>query len=245
MYAIFDFYHRLLSRLITTPSRVQNSWTVMLSLYSRPFVSIRGCYLRKSAFICGCSLPCSCPEYRMRNTIWLLTLLGFVGCAPQEVTEQIAVAGHRSVTFKRIGNEFVKAENDRFAVVEAGLTTYRTEGKNFVRWQFTIRPRPNTQLAVVEVEDVSSRGRPSLLIKDEHPQIEELQWMGQSQLVRATPASVRWLFSPDETTRVFRITVTEPDGKRSSVYQATRYNVNAKKKFRILMGPELQRPPER
>ena len=179
----------------------------------------------------------------MRNTIWLVILLGFVGCAPQEVTEQIAVAGHRSVTFKRIGNEFVKAENDRFAVVEAGLTTYRTEGKNFVRWQFTIRPRPDTQLAVVEVEDVTSR-RPTLLIKDEHPQIEELQWMGQSQLIRATPASVPWLFRPDETTRVFRITVTEPDGKRSSVYQATRYNLSAKKKFRILMGPELQKPPE-
>jgi hypothetical protein len=54
---------------------------------------------------------------------------------------------------------------------------------------------------------------------------------------------VPWLFNPNETTRVFRITVTEPDGKRSSVYQATRYSAEAKKKFRILMGPELQNPP--
>jgi hypothetical protein len=178
----------------------------------------------------------------MRNTIWLVILLGFVGCAPQEITEQIPVAGHRAVTFRRIRNEFIKAENDRFAVVEAGLTTYRTEGKNFVRWQFTIRPRPDTQLAVVEVEDVTGK-RPSLLIKDEHPQIEELQWSQQTQLIHAIPALVPWLFSPDDTTRVFRITVTEPDGKRSSVYQATRYNAEAKKKFRILMGPELQNPP--
>jgi hypothetical protein len=179
----------------------------------------------------------------MRNTIWLVILLGFVGCAHQEVTEQIPVAGHRSVTLKRVGNEFIKIENDRFAVVEAGLTTYRTEGKNFVRWQFTVRPRPETQLAVVEVEDVTDR-RPSLLIKDEHPQIEELQWSGQTQLIRATPSSVPWLFTPDQSTRVFRVTVTEPDGKRSSLYQATRYNADAKKKFRIMMGPELQRPPE-
>jgi len=169
-------------------------------------------------------------------------LLGFFGCAPQEITEQISIAGRRSVTFRRIGNEFVKAENDRFTVVEAGLTTYRTEGKNFVRWQFTIRPRPDTQLAMVEVEDVTGR-RPALIIKDEHPQIEELQWSQQSPLVRATPALVPWLFNPNETTRVFRITVTEPDGKRSSVYQATRYSAEAKKKFRILMGPELQNPP--
>jgi hypothetical protein len=178
----------------------------------------------------------------MRNAIWLVILLGFVGCAPQEITEQISIAGRRSVTFRRIGNEFVKAENDRFTVVEAGLTTYRTEGKNFVRWQFTIRPRPDTQLAMVEVEDVTGR-RPALIIKDEHPQIEELQWSQQSPLVRATLALVPWLFSPNETTHVFRITVTEPDGKRSSVYQATRYSAEAKKKFRILMGPELQNPP--
>jgi hypothetical protein len=179
----------------------------------------------------------------MRNTIWLVVLLGFVGCAHEEVTEQIPVAGRAVISFKRIGNEFVKAENDRFAVVEAGLTTYRTEGKNFVRWQFTIRPRPDTQLAVVQVEDVTGK-RPSLLIKDEHPQIEELQWTQQTPLIRATPTLVRWLFTPDDSTHVFRITVTEPDGKRSSVYQATRYNADAKKKFRIMMGPELQRPPE-
>jgi len=95
---------------------------------------------------------------------------------------------------------------------------------------------------MVEVEDVTGR-RPALMIKDEHPQMEELQWSQQSPLVRATPALVPWLFNPNETTRVFRITVTEPDGKRSSVYQATRYSAEAKKKFRILMGPELQNPP--
>jgi hypothetical protein len=178
----------------------------------------------------------------MRNTIWLVVLLGLVGCAHQEVTEQIPIRGHGVVSFKRVGNEFVRSENDRFAVVEAGLTTYRTEGKNFLRWQFAIRPRPETQLAVVEVEDVTGK-RPVLLIKDEHPQIEELQWTGQGPLIRATPAFVPWLFTPDETTRVFRITVTETDGKRSSVYEATRYNLDAKNKFRIMMGPELQNPP--
>ncbi|MFY9987659.1 MAG: hypothetical protein WAK31_23075 [Chthoniobacterales bacterium] len=179
----------------------------------------------------------------MRTPIWLVILLGLVGCTHQEVTEQISIGGHRVVTFKRVGNEFARSENDRFAVVEAGLTTYRTEGKNFVRWQFAIRPRPETQLAVVEVEDVTGR-RPVLLSKDEHPQIEELQWSGQGPLIRATPALVPWLFTPAESTHVFRITVTEPDGKRSSLYEATRYTADAKKKFRIMMGPELQNPPQ-
>jgi hypothetical protein len=178
----------------------------------------------------------------MRTPIWSVIFLGLVGCAPQEITEQISVSGRGVVAFKRVGNEFVRTENDRFAVVEAGLTTYRTEGKNFLRWQFAIRPRPDTQLGVVEVEDVTGK-RPVLLIKDEHPQIEELQWTGQGPLIRATPAFVPWLFTPGESTHVFRITVTETDGKRSSVYQPTRYNLDAKNKFRIMMGPELQNPP--
>jgi hypothetical protein len=179
----------------------------------------------------------------MRKTIWLVIGLGLVGCAQQEVTEQIRITGHRFVACKRIGDQFVNSENDRFVVTEAGLTTYRTGGKNFVRWQFAIRPTPATQLATVEVEDVTGR-RAVLLIKDEHPQIEELQWMQQSQLIRAIPALVPWLFNPVESTHVFRITVTEPDGKRSVVYQATRYNPEAKTKFRVMMGPDLQTPPQ-
>src|SRR5258708_9646745 len=91
----------------------------------------------------------------MRQTIWLVILLGFVSCAHHEVTEQISVAGHAVITFRRIGNQFVNAENDRFAVVEAGLTTYRTAGKNFVRWQVPSRPEPPTQLAVLQVDYVT------------------------------------------------------------------------------------------
>ena len=179
----------------------------------------------------------------MRKTVSLVVLLGLVACAQHEVAEQIPVSGNRFVSCNRVGDQFVNAENDRFVVTEAGLTTYRTGGKNFVRWHFTIRPKLATQLATVEVEDVTGP-RPVLLIKDDHPQIEELQWMQQGPLIRAIPASVPWLFNPEESTHVFRITVTEPDGKRSVVYQATRYNQDAKTKFRILMGPELQTPPQ-
>jgi hypothetical protein len=179
----------------------------------------------------------------MRKAVSLVVLLGLVGCAQHEVAEQIPISGHRFVSCNRVGDQFVNAENDRFVVTEAGLTTYRTGGKNFVRWHFTIRPKPATQLATVEVEDVTGR-RAVLLIKDDHPQIEELQWMQQGPLIRAIPALVPWLFNPEESTHVFRITVTEPDGKRSLVYQATRYNKDAKAKFRILMGPELQTQPQ-
>ena len=179
----------------------------------------------------------------MRKTICLVILLGIAGCASHEVTEQISIAGGHTVACKQVRNQFVNAENDRFVVTEAGLTTYRTEGKNFVRWTFAIRPKESTQLASVEVADVTGR-RPLILLRDEHPQIEELQWTQQSGLIRANPAVIPWLFNPDDTTHVFRIAVTTIDGQRSILYQATRYNEETKRKFRVLMGPELQPPTQ-
>ena len=177
----------------------------------------------------------------MRKILCLL-LVTLTGCAHREVEEQVTFSGNRTMTFKRIGTQFVNAENDRFVVTEAGLTTYRTNGKNFVRWQFSIRPKQPTQLASVEVEDVTG-SRPYLVVLDREPKIEELAWTQRGSLLRATSTVVPWLFDPNETTRVFRITVSESDGTRSTVYQATIYTANAKKKFRMLMGPELQEPP--
>jgi hypothetical protein len=177
----------------------------------------------------------------MRKILCLL-LLSLAGCAHREVDEQVAFNGNRTMVFKRIGTEFVNAENDRFVVTEAGLTTYRTNGKNFVRWQFSIRPKQPTQLASVQVEDVTG-SHPYLVILDRSPKIEELAWTQRGPLLRATSTELPWLFDPSESTRVFRITVTESDGTRSTLYQATAYTLNAKKKFRMLMGPELQQLP--
>jgi hypothetical protein len=177
----------------------------------------------------------------MRKILCLL-LVSLTGCAHREVDEQVTFNGNRTMTFKRIGTQFVNAENDRFVVTEAGLTTYRTNGKNFVRWQFSIRPKQPTQLASVEVEDVTG-SHPYLVVLDRDPKIEELAWTQRGPLLRATSTVLPWLFDPNETTRVFRITVAESDGTRSTLYQATAYTANAKKKFRLLMGPELQQLP--
>src|ERR1700745_538814 len=75
------------------------------------------------------------------------------GCAHQPMTETIAVSGGQNLRFTRVGAGFVKAENERFVVDEAGLTTYRTEGKNFVRWQFAILPKQESGIRLGRMED--------------------------------------------------------------------------------------------
>ena len=165
----------------------------------------------------------------------ILLLLG--GCAHQPTAETIAVAGGQNLTFTRVGAGFVKAENERLVIDEAGLTTYRTEGKNFVRWQFAILPKQGTGLELVRIEDVTG-DKPGWILEDRAPQIDERRWSRQSDLIRATPHSIPWLFEFGRTTRVFRIIVRESNGKTSVLYQAVLFTPKAKKDFRVLMGPE-------
>jgi hypothetical protein len=159
------------------------------------------------------------------------------GCAHQPMTETIAVSGGQNLRFTRVGAGFVKAENEHFVLDEAGLTTYRTEGKNFVRWQFAIMPKEETALRLVRIEDVTN-DKPVLILEDRAPQIDERRWSRQSDLIRANTRSIPWLFEFGRTTRVFRITVRETNGKTSILYQAVLFTPKAKKDFRVLMGPE-------
>jgi hypothetical protein len=170
------------------------------------------------------------------------TLLLLGGCAHPPMTETIAVSGGQTLTFTRFGAGFVKAENERLVIDEAGLTTYRTEGKNFVRWQFAILPKQAAALQSVKIEDVTG-DKLALILEDPAPQIEERRWSRQSDLIRANPRSIPWLFDSGRTTRVFRIIVREPNGKTSVLYQAVLFTPKAKKDFRVLMGPETAGTP--
>jgi hypothetical protein len=176
----------------------------------------------------------------LRISVAAILLLG--GFAHQPLTESIRVSGGQNLTFTRVGAGFVKAENGRFVIDEAGLTTYRTEGKNFVRWQFAIMPKRETALRVVRIEDVTDDS-PILVLEDRAPRIDERRWSRQSALIRANPRSIPWLFEFGRTTRVFRITVRETNGKTSILYQAVLFTPKAKKDFRVLMGPETSATP--
>jgi len=173
---------------------------------------------------------------RVRISVVVATML-LGGCANRPMTETIKVYDGHNLTFTRVGTGFVKAENSRFVLDEAGLTTYRTEGKNFVRWQFALMPKQPTRLQLITVEDVTG-DKPILILEDRAPVVDERRWTRQSDLIRADTRSIPWLFEFGRTIRVFRITVRERTGKTSVLYQPVLFTPKAKKDFRILMGPE-------
>jgi hypothetical protein len=167
----------------------------------------------------------------------VIPLLLLSGCAHEPMTETVPVSGGQYLTFTRVGPGFVKAENDRFVVDESGLTIYRTEGKNFVRWQFALMPKHETVIELIKIEDVTE-DHPIPILEDRAPLIEERRWARQSGLIRANPHSIPWLFEFGRTTRVFRITIKERTGRTSVLYQPVLFTSKAKKDFRVLMGPE-------
>jgi hypothetical protein len=47
--------------------------------------------------------------------------------------------------------------------------------------------------------------------------------------------SVRWLFDPKETVRIFRFTMSEPDGRSYVLYQGVQYSPAAKEAIRAMV----------
>jgi hypothetical protein len=171
------------------------------------------------------------------QALMAILVLLTVGCVHQPITEAVTVSGGQSITFTRVGPGFVKAENESFVVDESGLTTYRTGGKNFVRWKFAIMPRKPVSVRLVKIEDITG-DQPIPILEARYPRFEERSWVGESNLIPARTESIPWLFDAGRTIRVFRITLQETTSKTSTLYQAVLFTGKAKKDFRVLMGPE-------
>ncbi|HEY0791452.1 MAG TPA: hypothetical protein VGD78_10355 [Chthoniobacterales bacterium] len=180
------------------------------------------------------------PASRSPRRLATLVVIGLMaGCAPLQHTTTVTVSGGQDVKLTRVGDNFAQAENERFVVTESGLTTFRQGGKNFLRWQFTIRAKQAGRLAQVRVEDVDGR-RPVLILEDNAPVLDSTYyWTKQSALTPANPQSVPWLYAPQPTLRVFRVLVAEPGGRQSVLYQPANFTRKAKEAIRYQMGPDI------
>jgi len=78
------------------------------------------------------------------------------------------------------------------------------------------------------VEDVSGTSA-IVLIEDLAPKIKGRNWTGNAKPVALSKQESPWLFEPDDTTKVFRFTVTL-DGKSEPVviYQPAVYSAQTK-----------------
>jgi hypothetical protein len=160
-----------------------------------------------------------------------------IGCVHQATTVSFPVAGGQRIAFEKVGSAFGRAENSRFVITESGLTTYREAGKNYLQWQFGFRVKQPTKLQSVMVEEVSGL-QPILILEDLAPKIDGIEWRKRSGLTPVGSSTVSWFFDPSSTLRIFRFSINEADGKRSTLYQAALFNKKSKDALRYQMGPE-------
>lgn len=165
-----------------------------------------------------------------RATLWC----GFVllaGCGTSGRYVPVRVAGGQTVQLSRQGQSFREAENSLAAVTNAGLTAVNQDGNPYLRWTFVVRLKRPTQLRSVRVEDISG-STPALLINDQAPATQTNQWTGFSGLIEGSAASTPWLFDNYDTTRVFRLTITESSGQSYVLYQGAFFSANKKAEMR-------------
>jgi hypothetical protein len=147
----------------------------------------------------------------------------------------VGVAGGGSVSLERSGAGFKQAENDRVGVSEASLQAVNFDGNYYVRWTFAIRPKQATKLANVRIEDVSGAS-PLLLVNDVAPQQEGGVWRENAGLMEISSPNAGWLLDPKGTVRVFKFTISEPNGQSYVLYQGALQSPATKEAIRRMVG---------
>lgn len=117
----------------------------------------------------------------------------------------------------------------------ASLQAVNFDGNYYVRWTFAIRPKQALELAAIRIEDVTGAA-PVLLVNDVAPQQEGGIWKENAGLMEISSASAGWLLDPKETAKVFRFTISEPNGQSYVLYQGVRESPAAKEAIRRTVG---------
>jgi hypothetical protein len=167
----------------------------------------------------------------LSRLLMVISLLWWAGCASSSPQLSIPIAGGQSVRLGRQGPGFKPAENDRVVVTEAGLQTVNLDGNYYVRWAFSIRAKQVAEFSAIRIEDVTGT-TPLLLVNDVSPQQEEGRWTQNAGLMELSSTSIRWLYQPNETVRVFRFTISEVNGRSYVLYQGVLYSPAAKEVIR-------------
>jgi hypothetical protein len=173
-----------------------------------------------------------------RFTIFLFFLLASLwdgGCASSPPQSSVGIAGGGSVSLERSGAGFKQAANDRVEVSDASLQAVNFDGHYYVRWTFAIRPKLATELTNIRIQDVSGAS-PLLLVNDVAPQQVAGIWRENAGLMEVSSPDASWLLDPKETVRVFKFTISEPNGQSYVLYQGARQSPATKEAIRRMVA---------
>jgi hypothetical protein len=164
----------------------------------------------------------------------VLPVVWLTACSSSSSGLSTTIAGGQTVALERQGTGIKPAENDRVMIADASLQAVNLNGNHYLRWSFAVRPKQAVVLSTVRIEEVSDSA-PLLLVNDVAPQLDAGQWTETAGLMDLSSTSVRWLFDPKETVRIFRFMMSEPDGRSYVLYQGVQYSPAAKEAIRAMV----------
>jgi hypothetical protein len=164
----------------------------------------------------------------------VLPIIWLTGCASSSSRLPVTIAGGQVIVLERQGTGFKQAEDAQVIIAEPVLQAVNLDGTHYVRWSFVISPKQATVLSAIRIEDVSDP-TPLPLVNAVAPQLEDGKWAEIAGLMDLSSAGARWLFEPKDTVRVFRFTMSEPDGQSDVLYQGVQYSVASKEAIRAMV----------
>jgi hypothetical protein len=159
--------------------------------------------------------------------VLLLATLWSGGCATSSPQSSVGIAGGGSLNLERSGAGFKRAENDRVRISDASLQAVNFDGNYYVRWTFAILPKQASELSNIRIEDVT--GSSSLaLVNDVAPQRDGGIWKETAGLMEISSAR--------DTARVFKFTISEPNGQSYVLYQGVLQSRATKEAIRRMVS---------
>lgn len=165
----------------------------------------------------------------------ILLALGFAGCST-EITYTTKISDGQKVTFTMINGvaNHGSAEGIESSVPKLDPGPDKKDHK--VIYHAAILDHTGAGIRSIKVEDVSDE-KAYVLIEDDHPVLKDNKfWFGASSLYGLDDDAMKWLGYIDQSFKVYRYTITRPDGHTVVLYEGIMIPPYIKQVIRASLG---------
>ena len=142
------------------------------------------------------------------------------------------IAGGQEVTIP-LGSHGIEPARAEGLQVDFASCTLNNEKK--LLYGFALSDSQGRTLRRIRVEDVSEDA-PILLVDDAQPTFKDKKWIGSSKPFEPSDPAVAWIATITNTLRVYRFTVTLPDGRDVVLLQGSMFLNPMKAAIRQMWG---------
>jgi len=162
-----------------------------------------------------------------------------VGCATGDYAYVTTISTGERIQIPLVNGSPVPAKKGNISIMHAGLVPNPNPQDKQLKYLFDLEDKSLVPAKSIVVEDVSDE-RAMPMVEDLAPKYDNKRWYGFSRLLDADAPELAWVGHLDNSTRVFRFTVTAADGSKIILDQAWIAPSWAKVGMRQALGIKLK-----